>query len=59
MRDVNISLFAIRKITAYKFIHDLPLEDKQREEFMLTEVAEKAKTMNICEKTLCSFFLRW
>lgn len=46
----------LEKITSYKFIHNLPLSDREREKLMLTEVAAKAKSMNICEKSVMQFF---
>ena len=46
----------MEKITLYKFIHNLPLCDKERERLMLHDIHEKAFTLNLCEEGVANFF---
>lgn len=46
----------MEKITLYKFIHNLPLCDKERERLMLDDIYEKAVLLNLCKDGVADFF---
>lgn len=61
MKDIcetlRLRLLIMEKIAMYKFIHNLPLCDRERENLILKEIVEMAKSMGLSEKGVKSFFV--